>query len=395
MPRPLPLRANLEWLKKLAKDRLNELRAGDPATSLNAAQRAVAREYGFPSWRKLKAHVEGVRERLDALVPPDQIRRAAAEVVAADDPELTRLLAAIQAGEAQVVADLLARRPALATASSPDGKTPLHAAAQCNDSRLAAVLLAYGADPEAKFGQSGHSALSWAVTCNAQDCAGALVRLGVQPDLFCAAGIGSLDHVRACFGATGELIPGASRTGTSRFAPDGSRLPCPPRTAREQVSDALSIACRNGQSEVVRFLLGKQPDLSFRSYMGATPLHWAYFGGSRTTVDLLEQAGADPTARDGTLGCTPRAFGICAPASWGFAFLVRARLADDPSLVNLMDGRTSPLHEAARSGSTEVLRLLLDHGANASLTDGDGKTPLDLASERGHAESAAMLRTAR
>ena len=88
--------------------------------------------------------------------------------------------------------------------------------------------------------------------------------------------------MQACFDATGVLIPGALRTGSSRFAPDRSRLPCPPPTAREQVSDALYIACRNGQTEVVRFLLGKHPDLSFRAYLGATPLHWAYFGGSRS-----------------------------------------------------------------------------------------------------------------
>lgn len=44
-----------------------------------------------------------------------------------------------------------------------------------------------------------------------------------------------------------------------------------------------------------------------------------------------------------------------------------------------MDGRTSPLHEAARNNQDEVVRLLLDHGANhRALTNGDGKTPLDM-----------------
>jgi ankyrin repeat protein len=200
--------------------------------------------------------------------------------------------------------------------------------------------------------------------------------------------------VHACFDATGVLVPGASRTGSSRFAPDGSRLPCPPLTAQEQVSDALYIACRNGQIEVVRFLLGKQPDLSFRAFLGATPLHWAYFGGSLTVVELLEQSGADLAARDDALGCTPRSFGICVPANWGLAFLVRARLVEDPSLVNIMDGRTSPLHEAARNNNVEVVRLLLEHGANPSLTNGDGKTPLDFATELGHVAVAEMLQGA-
>ena len=118
--------------------------------------------------------------------------------------------------------------------------------------------------------------------------------------MFCAAGIGALEHVQSHFDAAGELRPNASQTGSSRFAADGSWLPCPPATPREKISDALYIACRNGQAEVVRFLLGKDPDLSFRAFLGATPLHWAYFGGSRAVVELLEKSGADAEARDNT-----------------------------------------------------------------------------------------------
>ncbi len=394
MARPLPLRANLEWLKKLSKERLDALRASQADVKLSEAQRAVAQEYGFSSWRKLKTHVQQVREQLDTVVPADVRRRAAAESVPPDDPDLAQFLAAIEAGDVQAVNESLARRPALAVAHGPNGQTALHVAAQCNDPNLATILVACGGDLEAKLGQSGHSVLSWAVTCHAQECATALLKLGAEPDLFCAAGVGSLEHVRAFFDAAGNLILGASRTGSTRYAPDGSRLPCPPATAQDQISDALYIACRNGHVDVVQFLLAKQPDLSFRAYLGATPLHWAYFGGSRRAVELLEQNGADVNARDDTLGCTPRSFGICVPANWGFAFLVRARLADDPTLLDIMDGRTSPLHEAARNNQTEIVRLLLDHGANALLTNGDGKTPFDLAIGQHHVEVAAMLQNA-
>ena len=143
--------------------------------------------------------------------------------------------------------------------------------------------------------------------------------------------------------------------------------------------------------EVVRFLLDQQPDLSFRAFLGATPLHWAYFSGSRVVVELLERSGADTTVRDDSLGCMPRAFGICVAANWGLAFLVRARLAEDATLVNVMDGGTSPLHEAARNNRPEVVRLLLERGASPLLANGNGKTPLEVATESGHTAVAQML----
>jgi ankyrin repeat protein len=255
-------------------------------------------------------------------------------------------------------------------------------------------LLSCGADPEVKFGESGHTPLSWTVTCGAFAFAETLVKLGAKPDLFCAAGIGALDHVREFFDEGGALRPGASRTGSSRFAPDGSRLPCPPTLPREQISDALYIGCRNAHFDVVPFLLTKEPDLSFRAFMGATPLHWAWFGGSRAVVDLLLAAGANPTVRDQSLHCTPRAFGNCAPANWGFAFLLRQRLAADPSLAVINDGVTGPLHEAARSGDMETVRLLLDAGADSRLRNSDGRTPGEIAEELGHATVAELLRQA-
>src|SRR5262249_6323008 len=56
-PRPLPERPDLRHLKDQAKDLL---RAGQ-ATSLAKAQFQIARQYGFASWPKLKAHVESLQ----------------------------------------------------------------------------------------------------------------------------------------------------------------------------------------------------------------------------------------------------------------------------------------------------------------------------------------------
>jgi hypothetical protein len=57
----LPTHPNLEHLKKQARERLRELRVRVPGTRLADAQHVIAREYGFASWPKLKAHVDAVR----------------------------------------------------------------------------------------------------------------------------------------------------------------------------------------------------------------------------------------------------------------------------------------------------------------------------------------------
>lgn len=64
-PRQLPERPNLRHLKEQAKDLL---RSG-AATSTADAQFRIARQYGFASWPKLKAHV-------DELVAADALERA-------------------------------------------------------------------------------------------------------------------------------------------------------------------------------------------------------------------------------------------------------------------------------------------------------------------------------
>jgi len=56
--RPLPERPNLEHLRKEAKQRLKTMRLDDSGATLAAAQLAVAREYGFTSWRRLVAYVK-------------------------------------------------------------------------------------------------------------------------------------------------------------------------------------------------------------------------------------------------------------------------------------------------------------------------------------------------
>ena len=112
MPKALPAQPHIDWLKKTAKARLTELRARDPAAKLHQAQRDVAEEYGFKSWRALKAHVDATS--LDG--------RIIAATIEGNAPELGRLLAGIRASSLSPAANGIDRcctsPPTVATSSA-------------------------------------------------------------------------------------------------------------------------------------------------------------------------------------------------------------------------------------------------------------------------------------
>ena len=68
MSRQLPAQPNLEHLRKQAKALLEEWQQRDPAAQLADAQHAIAREYGFASWPKLKEHVESLAVTLQHTI---------------------------------------------------------------------------------------------------------------------------------------------------------------------------------------------------------------------------------------------------------------------------------------------------------------------------------------
>jgi ankyrin repeat protein len=125
MSRELPANPNLQHLKKQAKELLRAKRHG----KLADAQHAIAHEYGFANWAKLKAHVESLR-----LSPAEELR------VAVTDQDANRLR------------KLLAKQPDLrAKINDPlqdygFGLNALFAAVQRSDRETIDVLLQAGAD---------------------------------------------------------------------------------------------------------------------------------------------------------------------------------------------------------------------------------------------------------
>ena len=79
MSRQLPEKPNLEYLKKQAKELLRSM----PQGKLADAQHTLANEYGFPTWAKLKSHVEAL-----GLTPPEALKAAVCDSDAARVREL-------------------------------------------------------------------------------------------------------------------------------------------------------------------------------------------------------------------------------------------------------------------------------------------------------------------
>ena len=106
----------------------------------------------------------------------------------------------------------------------------------------------------------------------------------------------------------------------------------------------LHFACSWGRFEIVRLLLDNGAKANGKTDSGETPLHAAANGKYGSQEDgvrvakLLLARGVDANIRDN-------------------------------------DERT-PLHVASGYGKLEIVRLLLDHGANVDAMDAVGQTPL-------------------
>ncbi len=121
-------------------------------------------------------------------------------------------------------------------------------------------------------------------------------------------------------------------------------------------------------------------DLAAYSSDGWTPLHLAaFFGHPRLVADLIAR-GASVTARStNALQNLP----IHAAAAGKCRDCVKALIEAGSPVNDKQQGGFTPLHSAAQNGDVEMAKMLKAAGADPSLLAGAGKSPIDLAREKG------------
>ena len=154
---------------------------------------------------------------------------------------------------------------------------------------------------------------------------------------------------------------------------------------------AIVRAAFGGHTEIVRLLVEAGADIDAQDTLEQmTALHHAARWGHTEMAELLLKAGARADIRD------KDRFNALDIAVWsGRAEVVRLLLAHRQPDVNVRVGGFCLLHWAASSGDTEIVRMLLQAGADVhARTLIFHETALKLAHKGHHSETAELLRSA-
>jgi uncharacterized protein len=302
----LPVHPDLRQLRIQAKELLKQARAGDRTAlarieavsdrlMLASAQLAVARDYGFPSWPRLKAELER-RELLNRRDLPGL--RALLE----EHPELAveklarwcdhkrgatplgymamlrfdaaRLGLPPVADGVAAVARMLVERGAPVEGDPEDRETPLITAASYGDAEVARLLIDAGADIDAvaaddSGGVPGGSALLHAGVFGNTEVVGVLAAAGARiRSLVEAAAVGDIDRWLTA------------------------------QTPLEERVRALTMAAGHDRVRVIKQLLAAGTPVDAVDSWGYTALRTAAENGHPGSVQQLLAAGADPDQRD-------------------------------------------------------------------------------------------------
>src|SRR5436190_4680402 len=250
---------------------------------------------------------------------------------------------------------------------TPEGVTPLMVALDNDHNDVAKLLLDRGANPHISDWW-GRTALYIAIdrkeslSGGGRGGRGAGGRGAAAASRGSSPAVSSMDIVNRLLAADVDVnaemnMHRPSRGGNSgRFAEEQLNTGCTP----------LFRATQGGDMEVIRALLAKgaNPNINamgFTPFLLAAGVDAAGRGGggapNTTLLDLMIQHGADVNAQvTGTR-----------------TYSMRISYHPPPD----QEG-ASALHEAVQAGRTDLVRYLLEKGANPELVDANGKKPIDL-----------------
>jgi hypothetical protein len=419
VPRPLPQNPNLEHLRKQAKELLRSQQHG----KLADAQHALAKEYGFTSWPRLKAHVESSR-----LTPAHQLK------------------AAVFDSDAERVREILNSHPELRAKINdplPDaafGEHALYAAVQRSDRATIDVLLSAGADirKRTEWWAGGFGVLD---DCH-PDMVEFLLARGAVHDAHSAARLGLLPELRQLVAADPEIVHARGGDGqtplhfasTSEVAQflleqgadidardiDHESTPAQymlrvsqPRhypndrqnVARYLVSRGcytdILMAAALGDAGLVRHHLDRDPACIRMSVSeewfpkqnpraGGTIYIWT-FGWHRTAHSVARDFGHEDVFQL-LMERTPENTKLALACELGDEAVFHQFLARNPDIArSLSEEDRLKLPNAAQNNNTKAVRLMLEAGWPVDTPGDAGATALHWAGFHGNAEMAREI----
>lgn len=288
MTKTLPAQPDLEWLKKTAKQRLKELRVDAPQAKLHEAQLAVARDYGFASWRALKAEVDktSIDGQIIAAVQKGDVREVERFLAAHPGKiaitggqwSMPLLHLAARGGHLDCVNLLLRRGFDVNQRDKFDKAYALHWAAAEGHLAVVKRLVGAGGDVDGEGDDHDMSVIGWATSFQhiQREIADYLLAQGARPTIFASVALDRADLVRALVAADRKLLSKQM----SRF--EHRRMP-------------LHFAVLKNKPEMVALLLELGADPRAQDDRGNTPLNYASAKIDKRIVDSLVRAGAHPS----------------------------------------------------------------------------------------------------
>ena len=327
--------------------------------------------------------------RRDDLATADALIKAGADVKAANRYGVTALSLAAMNGNAAMIAKLL-DAGADPNDANQGGETVLMTASRTGNVEAIRLLLDRGANVNAKDPEHAQTPLMWAVIEKHLDAARLLIARGAQVNAHTNVSITPGEFTLARPG-------GGPGTTLQRAHPSASGG-----------MTALLFAIREGNLAATKLLLDSGADIHGSSANRTSPLVIALLNGQVGIASYLLERGADPNAADAygraalfaavdlrnfnharfpdipydgldplplikallKKGADPNARAETIPYNGLYVF--------DGSWINF-DGQTSFLR-AALAGDIEVMRLLLENGANPNIATVEGTTALMAAS---------------